>query len=270
MIEIDLQTIVPPGMFVRMVQASVEAVLADVAEAARHEWIRVAQAELSTTRRDYVNGIQPVRFKPGVAVITLVGVLPNLIEKGMDEKDLHDTLLGSNVPVAPPGSRGKHPRKGGGYYRAIPFRHATPGTTGAVGVAMGKAYDGHAAVEDSVKLGKDVYNKAKKLGATTSDPHTGKMAYGGRLPKGLAPKLQDYHAVDIYAGMIRERKTYKSATQSQYMTFRMIAVDASGKGIGSSPWIRPRTPGREFVKKVDQFVRRIAPMAFEAYVESMK
>lgn len=262
----NLEGIIPKEVMDFMNPKLAEMILRDIADAARAEWIRIAGAELSTTRRDYLMGIQPVEMKPGMAVISLVGQLPNIIEEGMDAFDMHDTLLGPNVPISPPGEFGKHlsidPNTfKTGFYRAIPFRHATPGTTGAVGVEMGKAYTGHDAVEDAKALGKKVYGKAKRLKGTVSDPY-GKTVYGGRLPEGLAPKLRPHHKTDIYAGMIRERKTYEKARQSQYMTFRTIST-------GSPGWRRKATTGRFFSEQVGQYVQRLAPKAFAAFVEGL-
>lgn len=263
MIEVETGTLIPDDI-AAAVESSVDAILSNIAEAARSHWLKLAGQGLRTTRRDYMNGIQPVRFPAQHrAVITLVGVLPNLIELGMPETDLHDTLLGPKVPVAPMGERGKHEREDGGFFRAIPFRHATPGTKGAVGRAMGDPYEGHEAVADAGKLGRRVYAQAKQLAPTKTDPYGGGTRTGGRLPEGLAPKLKPHHAVDIYAGMIREEKTYERATQSQYVTFRTIST-------GSPGWLRPATEGVHYAEQVARFVTRIAPQAFKAYVESLK
>ena len=272
MIEVsDLTNIIPQEVLAMLSEAAVQEVLQDLAAAARAEWIRLAMDEFKTTRQDYVAGIQPVVYSQGKATITLLGQLPNMLEEGMDEVDLHDTLLGANVPTVPMGERGKHESADGGYYRAIPFRHATPGAkAGAVGREMGSAYSGHEAVRDAAKLGRKVYNAAKKLDPTRSKPG-GPTTFGGRLPAGIAPKLREGprgHATDIYAGMIRAQKTYEKATQSQYVTFRTIAVGPGGEPKGSSPWIRPATPGKFLAKKVNAFVAEIAPKAFSAYVES--
>jgi hypothetical protein len=259
----DLEKMLPPGLIDAMSQAAVDEVLANIMEAARAEWIRIAGAELFGTRRDYINGIQPVQFKPGQGIISLVGELPNIVEHGMERTDMHDTLLGRSVPTVPPGQRGKHRKQDrSGYYRAIPFRHATPGSGGASGQPMGRAYSEHEAVEDSRKLGKEVYAAAKKLSATKSEPYGG-VGYGGRLPAGMAPKLKEHHAVDIYAGMVRAEKKYKKATQSQYVTFRTISTDSPG-------WIRPSTlPGKQYSQRVVAFINKIAVGAFQAYVEGV-
>ncbi len=267
MIEVlNMENILPQGVLDALSPAIVDRIVVDIAEAARNEWLRLAGNELSTTRRDYINGIQQVKSQHGQSVISLVGALPNAIEQGMDAVDMRDTLLGPHVPVVARGQRGKHAAvsKSGkwSYYRAIPFRHATPGTTGAVGPAMGSAYGGHDAVADAKKLGREVYKAAKKLEATRSASGQ-KVAYGGRLPAGLAPKLRPHHATDIYAGMIKSQKTYEKATQSQYTTFRTIST---ANKVG---WIRPATQGRFFAKEVANFVQKIAPQAFSAYVESL-
>lgn len=253
---------IPAEVMAALDESQIQVVLEDIADAARNHWIKVAGAGLTRTRQDYISGIQSVEMKEGVAVIQLVGVMPNLIEQGMPAMDMHDTLLGPNVPTVPVGERGKHQRKDGGFYRAIPFRHATPTANGVTGAPMGSQYDGHAAVADARALGRAVYNKAKKLEGSTSQPG-GRTKWGDRLPGGLAPKLKPHHKSDIFAGMVRLEKTYKKATQSSYMTFRTIST-------GSDGWIRPRTEGRHFALEVEAFVRELAPQAFEAYVQSLK
>jgi hypothetical protein len=235
----------------------VQGILADIAEAARNHWIGLAGAAFTSTRRDYIAGIQEVEMEPGRAVISLVGELPNLLENGMPETDMRKTLLGPNVPVAPPGEPGKHQSKNGGFYRAIPFRHSGPTSSGTVAPPMGSAYG--SVVPNALALGKQVYGQAKKLAATTSQPGGG-VAYGGRLPAGLAPKLKPHHKTDIYAGMIRQEKTYEHATQNSYATFRTISTN---NPIG---WIRSSTPGEFLAKKVEAFVQKIAPQAFAAYL----
>jgi hypothetical protein len=174
--------------------------------------------------------------------------------------DMHDTLLGNDVPTAPMGERGKHERKDGGYYRAIPFRHAGPEAGGATGMPMGRPYGGHTMVADAKKLGKMVYAAARKLTPTTSTPG-GTTKWGGRLQNLNIPKLKERHAVNIYEGMVKLQKTYKVATQSSYMTFRMIST-------GSRGWVRPdTTPGAQLSQKVADYVHKIAVKAFTAYME---
>lgn len=244
-------------------------VLSDIAESVRKKWKDLAGKRLYTSRRDYVRGIQPVELAHLRATITLVGVVANLVENGMPETDLRDTLLGPNVPVAPFGLPGK--RQGseheGHYYRAIPFRHATPGTTGAVGVAMGRAYQEQLGEGAAKRLGREVYAAAKQLGedggGTRTAPYRG-TAYGARLPEGLAPKLREHHVTDIYAGMIRQEKVYEKKQQASYVTFRTISTEKR------EGWIRPATDGVKLGAEVAQFAIRIAEQSFAQYVEGLQ
>lgn len=274
MIEIlNLENVIPVSLLEVLGVGAVRAVMRDVMAGARAEWIRLASTELHTTSSTYIDGIQAVTWiGDDVASITLVGVLPNLIEQGMGRMDMHDTLLGPQVPV---GDGGKHERLAGGYYRAIPFRHRVPVRQGnpAHGPAMGQAYAKEWGDELAKAIGKDVYRGAKNLTATVSDPYTGQTKWGERLDTYdlNVPKLKSYHASDPYAGMVRNEKTYQEKTQSSYATFRTISVDGNSRPVGSSPWVRMATPGKNFAQQVSAFVStRLAPQAFAAYVSALR
>jgi len=257
----ELAKVLPPWMMQHLNEEAVATVLGNIADGARAEWFKQAGATLFRTRRDYMHGIQPVSWVDKLTtVISLVGMLPRIVEHGMPRTDLHDTLLGPDVPTVPMGERGKHERVDGGFYRAIPFRHAGPNAGGAVGMPMGRPYGGHTMVDDAKRLGRSVYKLAKKLAPTTGMPG-GPTKWGGRLKNLEIPKLKRHHAVNIYEGMVRQEKTYKKATQSSYMTFRTIST-------GSRGWVRPdTTPGVQLSKKVVEYVHGIAAKAFAAYFE---
>ena len=117
---LNLENLVPVEFVSQLSEANVIDVLKDVVNGARDYWVQLAMDRFHTTQSQYVQGIQEVEWRGNdVAVISLVGMLPNILEQGMDRKDMHETLLGPNVPTAPRGQKGKHPRKEGGYYRAI-------------------------------------------------------------------------------------------------------------------------------------------------------
>jgi len=280
MIEItvlNLENLIPLELVSALNENAILEVMRDIVDAARDHWIKLAGQHFHTTKTEYINGIQPVDWQSmDTAVISLVGMLPNLLEKGMGAKDMHDTLLGPNVPTVPLGQKGKHQNKDGGYYRAIPFRHRTPGA-GAHGAPMGKALEKLLGPGLAKQFGKDIYNAAKKLAPSLSDPYTGKTAWGERLDAPQVPKLKPYHATNPYQGMVKLQKTYGAhidilnKPQSQYMTFRTISVDGQGNPTGSSPWIRPATPGANLAHEVADYVStRLAPMAFQAYVDSIR
>lgn len=259
-------------------EGAIDAVLEDIAEAAKHKWSKLAEEKLNTTRQAYIAGLQPIELQPGRAVVTLAGALPVAIEEGLPAMDMHDTLLGPNVPVAPLGQFGKHPIEGhpGKYYRSIPFRHAAPGSRGATGMPMGKPYGPMLGEKRARQLGREVYKAAQQLAPTTGEPY-GPTKWGGRLaPGGIdwaqgvrwkgAPKLKPWHSTDIYAGMVRMEKTYtqEGKPQNQYMTFRTISDNVQGK------WLRKATPGIHLVDQVAIYVEGIAQEAFDTFLEAFK
>ena len=85
-------------------------VLGNIAESARVNWMNLADTELATTKRAYQAGIsESVDLQPGIATISLVGALPNVIENGMAETDLRDLFLkGGKVKTAKSGGKYKH------------------------------------------------------------------------------------------------------------------------------------------------------------------
>lgn len=159
------------------------------------------------------------------------------------------------------GQKGKHARKDGGFYRAIPFRHQTPGTIGQGGGApMGTQYTGLIGQAAAEELGKKIHTAAQELKKTTGSPSKG-TKWGERLPEGLAPKLKEKHTTDIYSGMVRMEKKYKGATQSTYMTFRMISDGQPTK------FLHPGIEAANLAAEVEQYIDKVAPLAFAALVK---
>lgn len=251
-----LSDFIPEALLVAASPEVMQSVLADIASSARAFWIQKAGEKLQSSRRDYLAGIQEVELGDGMASVTLTGNMAMMVENGASPYDMHDTLLGPNVPVAAPGQRGKRVNAEGQFYRSIPFRHQTPGTIGQGGGAtMGSAYAG--VVENSAKLGRSIWKAAKALEATTSMPGGG-TKWGGRLQAGMAPLLKAHHSTDIYAGMVRNQKTYGKATQNTYTTFRTISNSVPNK------WMHPGIPAANLADEVVKHVEEIAPAAFAA------
>lgn len=246
--------------------------LEDMSAAAYAEWVRLAQNKLRTTMIDYLTGLQSPEIGEKVATISLLGVLPNLVEQGMDATDLRQTLCW-NVNAK---NRKPIRDKSGfitGYYNTIPFRHGTPGSTGISFPAMGSAYGqpgSHSLAEvqgrtilsrEGVRsLAKNIYSEAKQLAPTTRFSRTA-TTWGARLPAGLAPKLKAHHATDIYAGMVRQIAAYRSAVQAQYMTFRRISTNST------TGWLHPGIEARQLHRKVDEYLGEIGGDAFSAILQ---
>lgn len=262
----NIDKIIPEKLLAGLSKEEIQTVLEEIGSAAHDYWVMKAAQIKSSFRMDYMKGIQELKMEPGRAVVALVGAVPHMLEDGSPETDLRDILLGDNVPVAPFGQKGKRESADGEYYRAIPFRHTTPGTEdnprgATLGQEMGSAYEKMLGEDEAKKLGQDVYKEAIQLEGSISKPGGG-VAYGERLEEGLAPKLKSHHKTDIYAGMIKNQKTYENAVQSTYITFRTIST-----GVRTG-WIRRAIPARHIAKDVGQYVARIAPKAFAAAVRS--
>ena len=64
------------------VKAMMPALMSVSATLARDEWIKVARANLRTSRDAYIGGIQQPEMQGKNAVIKLIGWLPNALEQG--------------------------------------------------------------------------------------------------------------------------------------------------------------------------------------------
>lgn len=273
LIEVDIPEIIPAEILAVLDESVIQEIIALLANKARNHWLGLADKDLHTSRNDYKDSIQNVELMPGMAVISLVGQPANIIENGLGVVDLREWLLGARVPVAPFGQRGKRQHSSGeGFYRAVPFRHQTPGTQGTGAPRMGDPYRGH--VDDAEAIGRKVYNAARKLKPTKMTSEGPRAVGEGpederlpRLPAGLAPTLKSWqgveHKTDIYAGMIRQEAAYQEKVQAAYMTFRTISTRVP------EGWIRPPTQARHFAKRTAQWVARMAPKEFQKYVDGI-
>jgi len=186
------------------------------------------------------------------------------IETGIPARDLKlmlDTSLKTRVA-----KQGKH---AGQRYMIIPFRHNTPG------------HDAHAK-----DMPASVYAQAKQMkkstvtkmsfrpnqlgvrGFTGARTHqlltvpSRSYQWGDRLPSGLAPKLKDHHATDIYAGMVRFNTSSGKQKSSAYMTFRVM-------GEWSTGWIVPAQPGRYIVKGLTDDAQKILESEVQAAIAAV-
>lgn len=269
----NIENMIPQSAIPSLSNDTVNSILGNVAASARNHWLRLAGEDRSSFRGDYIHGIQPAIAESSTRhVVALVGEVPHMLEEGSPRLDMRDTLLGPNVPAAPMGKRGKHPNKDGGFFRAIPIRHSTPGSGKNAGLSIGSAYSGHSAVMDSSKMGKAVYKAAMALEKSTTTPFKKTGEWGGRLDvskltaglnkgtKGV-PLLKPHHKSNIYQGMVRQEKTYEKATQNTYTTFRTISTS-----VQDGSWWRKPIEARHYAKKTGDFVAKILPDAIEAYL----
>jgi len=231
-----------------------------LAHAARTQIVVSAQRELKTSARDYVAGVSDVKVTATAerveARIVLKGALPNMVERGVPAFDMRPGLLSS--PKA-------RTTEAGHRVLAVPFRHMGPGASGRNGTPMGFGYSeergeksraapGPKSAEEADAIGRAAWGRAKRLSPTRSRPGGG-TDYGGRLEDREGP-ARGRHAGGLYGGMIREEKTYQGATQSQYMTFRMVSSNPATfrSDEGGMNWSHPGIVPRGLFTKAEQYV----------------
>lgn len=150
------------------------------------------------------------------------------LEYGKGPWDMKPMLLGG--PKARVGKNGK--------YNIIPFRHGTS--------------DSYSPNSNFKPMPKNVYSNARQLKASVKQGNA--MKWGGRLPaQGPAGqnKTSGYqHKNNIHEGMVRIEKTYRAATQSKYMTFRVVSSNSD-----PSSWIHPGYQAHNIASSVADFCR---------------
>lgn len=148
------------------------------------------------------------------------------LENGTGPWDMKPMLLGG--PKARVGKNGR--------YNIIPFKHGTGGNQDSNRKAMPT----------------QVYQQARQLKATIKQANA--MKYGGRLPAqgkpGQNPTTGYQHKHDKYEGMVRVEKKYGKATQSQYMTFRVVSEKSD-----PDSWIHPGYQAHNIAKGVSDFCK---------------
>ncbi len=110
MLEVDLSKALPAQL--AAYPAVVEAVIPEIAKETRKELVNRARQRLGHSRDAYIEGLQPARHMRGstlptgnvIAQIVLIGMVPNLIERGWSGGDMKaDLLRGRSVKTSKAG-----------------------------------------------------------------------------------------------------------------------------------------------------------------------
>lgn len=208
--------------------------------AAKSHWEQLVQQRLTTTRADYLLGLNAdntLEFPDEyTGVLTLRGKWANMLETGFAAYDMK--------PGFASGSRVKS-KKDGGWYTTIPMRHRTPGTTGsAVG---GKS------------MPDDIYAKARTIQGNvgrlkgTEQAHPPKTSWTGYQ-----------HKNGTFEGMVKNRKKYEKAVQNSYTTFRRVSDKSD-----PDSWKHPGYKGVKAATEVESFVRSTLPRVLETYAKNV-
>lgn len=159
------------------------------------------------------------------------------LENGTGPWDMKPMLL--NGPKARYGKNGR--------YNIIPFRHGTPSSNA------------------SSSMPQQVYKQARELKATVKQGNA--LKWGGRLPAQGAPganRTTGYqHKNEKHEGMVRIEKTYAKATQSKYMTFRVVSDKSD-----PASWIHPGYAAHHVAQGVAAFCRPAVESMFQKAAEA--
>ena len=213
--------------------------VAGVAQHGAFQWKEaVSFAHLwQTEKKAYIDSIQWQMVSAYAAEIRSDYKLAEQIESGRPARDLKRMLQTSHKTRMI-----QHGKNAGQRYLIIPFQHQMP-------TASGEGAHGQ-------QMPKDIYSLAKNLSPSyllpsnslrlsASGHYVKQHAYswGDSLPEGLAPKLKDHHATDIYAGMVKFDVSTPKAKSSKYLTFRIMRE-------GSPGWMVPAKPGLNIAKGI--------------------
>lgn len=222
------------------IETVIEAMIPEIAEAARNKIITLANERLHSSNQVYVDAVSHVEYpyirgkmpKHRVftaAVITLSGGFPVMIEMGWDGGSMKEGLL--NGPKA-------RTAKDGTRYNVIPFRHGTPGTTGKNFKAMGSQFVKALGRHEAARLGERVYAEAKAL----------KPRERLRPRAGGTPILRSTHETDLYSSM-------EKIGSSQYMTWRTVSSMSH-----PDSWVHPGLAPAKFFDEAARHASAVAPI----------
>ena len=214
---------------------------AQIAMAARAEWVRIAQSRLQTSRELYINGLrqaesykQEVSPDGGMVIeIQLVGDMPNNIEFGMgsfDMKSVRPGWLG--------GSKAKT-GKDGKKYVTIPFRHSTSNSPRFADTGKAKA-DG---LKGQLRAAVKTYGLDRMVRAGTGQVVEGVVA---RIPSKapVHPYLQGLQRSQVQtAGSLGMRGS------GQLHTFRRMSENSK-----PSAWIHPGIKAANILPEIESWM----------------
>lgn len=201
-------------------------------------------------RRIYADSIHTTRMIRGASgystTVVATAKIAQQIEKGCPPFDMKPALLGG--PKARIGKNGR--------YNIIPFRHGSS--------------DKYAPDSNFKPMPKDIYSQARQLKATVKQQNA--MKWGGKLTgteakykPGSNPTTGYQHKAGKYEGMVRVEKTYAKATQSKYLTFRVVSDKSD-----PNSWYHPGYQPHNIASAVTNFCRKpVEEMIKEAAMKDL-
>jgi len=196
-----------------------------------------ASKDLGSVLRDYKRGVVITQATQNMVIVTLQGIVPNLLEQGQPPHDMRDYLLRTVRAGASPIRRSVDGRP----YRFIMFRKR---------------------VAEIRRMGmKGAYDEAKSLSATMSGSE-GRLLYGSRMPKGRADKYISRGGVrsvsDALSGMVKlvgvttTEGAQRGGANTTYATWRTVSYKRP------EAWQHPGRPALNLAHQVIDNINQIA------------
>lgn len=199
-----------------------------------------AGEDLGSVLRDYKRGITITQATPDLVIVTLQGIVPNLLERGQPPHDMRDYLLRTVRAGAAPIRRDKSGRP----YRFIMFRKK---------------------VAEIRRMGDSAaYDDAKSMSATMSGTE-GKLIYGARMASGRSRHYINKSGVrsvsDALSGMVKlvgittEAGASRAGSNTTYATWRTVSYKRP------EAWQHPGRPALNLARIVTDNINEIAEAA---------
>jgi len=224
--------------------SNIEAAVAQAAAFVRNIW---QQTVMGTTE---VPGAKPLKVNIGlrqlyadnIVLNNMLAGQGNIAQKVLAIKQIARDLEDGKGPwdMKPMLLNGPKARvsKNGTRYNIIPFRHGTSSN--------------YSPNSNARPMPQDIYKQARELKASVRQGNA--MKWGGRLPAtgkpGQNPTTGYQHKNDIHEGMVRIEKQYGAATQSKYLTFRIVSSKSDPLS-----WWHPGYEAHHIAKGVSEFCK---------------
>lgn len=214
--DIIKELVLPTNVSDLIVANGVDAVTQEI----YRNWRLGASNELTSTRNDYINGLQVIQNSQYAQTIKLNGVLNNMVEEGIDAFDMKEGYRKSpKVKWSP--RTDKNGNVTLHWYLTIPFRHGVPTTIGD-----NSAFSGI--------MPKSIHNIMKQQPANTGLSKAG-IPSPYDVPQSRAQihipstkvDIPEYkHKSSIYEGLTKKTGAYGNTSQNTYVSFRRVSENS--------------------------------------------
>jgi hypothetical protein len=222
------------------VQQELDQAIKDTANGAYASIVAKAQAELNSTRADYIKGLQFEELGNNTYLITLEGDWANALEDGFSGFDIREWMLSSEKVVqvgTRTGQKWVQTGKNGKKFAHVPFEHR-PHSKAPQASDLGQAIKKLQAFNRSGRSQKftSIFKDA------SGNPMEGRVASVKKV-EGF-PQLD---GITKYQKIYKNESTGKQSVQSVYMTFRTVSEN-------SDSWRHPGFQGLGAFAEAERWV----------------